>query len=195
MLVTKRVWSLGKEKVVSNMFPYDLPSGTIHYVMWYTWKTEDSEITSDIANALVKMQISFGRKSKTNRVLRLVCLSVIMILRSIYSHINLILVSDIHRHHIQIRSIRVRETRMELTTWYCDSGWTLSPSSTREVRTLRRYNATFEPVTSFVSDHSIFRTVSRFRHAYKFIIFVVEMFNAPVCWCPTAKRGHVQLVK
>ena len=44
-----------KRKLYPNMFPYDLPSGTIHYVMWYTWtRPEDSEITSDIANALGK---------------------------------------------------------------------------------------------------------------------------------------------
>ena len=44
-----------KKKLYPNMFPYDLPSGTIHYVMWYTWtRPEDSEITSDIANALGK---------------------------------------------------------------------------------------------------------------------------------------------
>ena len=44
-----------KRKLYPNMFPYNLPSGTIHYVMWYTWiRPEDSEITSDIANALGK---------------------------------------------------------------------------------------------------------------------------------------------
>ena len=48
--------SLGKKrKLYPNMFPYDLPSGTIHYIMWYTWtRPEDSEITNDIANSLGK---------------------------------------------------------------------------------------------------------------------------------------------
>ena len=42
-----------KRKLYPNMFPYDLPSGTLHYIMWYTWlRPKDCEITDDIGKAL-----------------------------------------------------------------------------------------------------------------------------------------------
>ena len=42
-----------KCKLYPNMFPYDLPPGILHYIMWYTCtRPSDADITKDIAKSL-----------------------------------------------------------------------------------------------------------------------------------------------
>eukprot|EP00808_Paulinella_micropora_P024906 g73161.t1 len=39
-------------RLVRNSFPYQMPEGTRHYIMWYTWIPTAKEITQDIGEAL-----------------------------------------------------------------------------------------------------------------------------------------------
>lgn len=49
------------KRFVKNEYPYQVPTGTYHYVMWYTYQnTSDEEINYDIKNSLYEL---VGHKS------------------------------------------------------------------------------------------------------------------------------------